>query len=498
MASRRLLFAVQLLVLIAAVAGTRWQDFLRLPSESESVGTRWAVLIAGSNGYYNYRHQVVISSITLSLCFATTLVEQILLHAYIHIHGQADVCHAYQVLKKGGLKDENIVVFMYDDIADSPDNPRPGVIINHPSGGDVYAGVPKDYTGKDVNANNFLAALLGNRSAVTGGGSGKVVASGPADHVFVYYSDHGGPGVLGMPSSDDYLYAKDLVDALKKKHAAGGYRSLVFYLEACESGSIFEGLLPPDIAVYATTAANAEESSWGTYCPGDDPGPPPEFDTCLGDLYSVAWMEDSDARRDRRAETLRQQYLAVKDRTSAHGTYSLGSHAMEYGDVQGLGAQSLYTFMGSDDATAASLSGRGRGQPAVSQRDADLVYFWRRYRRAAERTPEKAEARTRLLRAVSRRSRVDSIMELIGGLLFGSEGGPRVLGAVRPAGQPLADDWDCLKSLVRAYERSCGPLGQYGMKHMRGFANICNAGVGEDGMAKVASEACAAVARSDD
>lgn len=205
---------------------------------------------------------------------------------------QADVCHAYQIMKKGGLKDENIVVFMYDDIANNPDNPRPGVIINHPNGGDVYAGVPKDYTGKDVNVKNFLAVLLGDKSAVTGG-SGKVVDSGPDDHIFVYYSDHGGPGVLGMPS-DDYLYAKDLVETLKKKHAAGGkYKSMVFYLEACESGSIFEGLLPPDINVYATTASNAEESSWGTYCPGDEQlAPPPEFDTCLGDLYSVAWMED--------------------------------------------------------------------------------------------------------------------------------------------------------------------------------------------------------------
>lgn len=224
------------------------------------------------------------------------------------------MCHAYQIMKKGGLKDENIIVFMYDDIANNPDNPRPGVIINHPNGGDVYAGVPKvvnsssydrhhcqlkraklklqDYTGEDVNVKNFLGVLLGDKSAVTGG-SGKVVASGPEDHIFVYYSDHGGPGVLGMPS-DDYLYAKDLVDTLKKKHASGSsYKSMVFYLEACESGSIFEGLLPPDINVYATTASNAEESSWGTYCPGDDQlPPPPEFDTCLGDLYSVAWMED--------------------------------------------------------------------------------------------------------------------------------------------------------------------------------------------------------------
>lgn len=30
---------------------------------------------------------------------------------------QADVCHAYHVLKDHGVKEENIIVMMYDDIA---------------------------------------------------------------------------------------------------------------------------------------------------------------------------------------------------------------------------------------------------------------------------------------------------------------------------------------------------------------------------------------------
>ena len=47
-----------------------------------------------------------------------------------------------------------------------------------------------------MTAANFYAVLLGNASAVTGG-SGKVLSSGPLDKVFVYYTDHGGPGVLG-------------------------------------------------------------------------------------------------------------------------------------------------------------------------------------------------------------------------------------------------------------------------------------------------------------
>lgn len=31
---------------------------------------------------------------------------------------------------------------------------------------------------------------------------------------------------------------------------------LTFYLEACESGSMFEGVLADDVNIYATTAAN--------------------------------------------------------------------------------------------------------------------------------------------------------------------------------------------------------------------------------------------------
>lgn len=54
----------------------------------------------------------------------------------------------------------------------------------------------QDYTGSNVTAANFYAVLLGDQKAVKGG-SGKVIASKPNDHIFVYYADHGGPGVLG-------------------------------------------------------------------------------------------------------------------------------------------------------------------------------------------------------------------------------------------------------------------------------------------------------------
>ncbi|XAR69269.1 Legumain [Bertholletia excelsa] len=473
----RLIAAASLLVLLAAVvAGSRGipDNLIRLPTEAsrffrpggndaddDSTVTRWAVLVAGSNGYWNYRHQ-------------------------------ADVCHAYQLLKKGGLKDENIVVFMYDDVAFNAENPREGIIINSPDGDDVYSGVPKDYTGEDVTVNNFLAVILGNKTAVTGG-SGKVVDSGPNDHIFIYYSDHGGPGVLGMPTSP-YLYANDLIDVLKKKHASGTYKSLVFYLEACESGSIFEGLLPEGLNIYATTAANAEESSWGTYCPGEYPSPPEEYDTCLGDLYSVAWMEDCDIH-NLRTESLRQQYELVKRRTiNDNSVY--GSHVMQYGDLH-LNKNKLFLYMGTnpenDNYTFVDQNFLRPTSKTVNQRDADLLHFWQKYRKAPEGSPKKLEAQKQFVEAMSHRMHIDSSMKMIGKLLFGIEKGPEVLNTVRPAGQPLVDDWNCLKTLVRTFETYCGSIHQYGMKHMRSIANICNARIRQEQMAEASAQACVTI-----
>ncbi|KAL9668182.1 hypothetical protein QQ045_002557 [Rhodiola kirilowii] len=444
----------------------RFEPRIRMPTDpvessqtdDDSTGTRWAVLVAGSSGYGNYRHQ-------------------------------ADVCHAYQILKKGGLKDENIVVFMFDDIANNELNPRPGVIINHPNGSDVYAGVPKDYTGQQVTAENLYAVLLGDKSAVKGG-SGKVVNSKPEDRIFIYYSDHGGPGVLGMPNMP-YLYAGDFIEVLKKKHEAKGYKEMVMYVEACESGSVFEGMMPTDINVYVTTASNAQESSWGTYCPGMQPAAPPEYITCLGDLYSVAWMEDSETHNLRK-ETIEQQYKNVKERTSNYDTYNSGSHVMEYGNTS-IKPEKVYLYQGfnpaSDNFPANKLRLESR-MDVVNQRDADLLFMWRRYENAQAGSEEKSSIMNQITSTMKHRLHLDGSVTMIGALLFGPTNSDSVLKSVGAPGLPLVDDWACLKSMVRTFESHCGSLTQYGMKHMRAFGNICNRDVSPDEMERACSAVC--------
>ncbi|ONI15085.1 hypothetical protein PRUPE_3G025000 [Prunus persica] len=409
---------------------------------------------------------------------------------------QANVCHAYQILKKGGLKDENIIFFMYDDIAFNPENPRQGVIINKPKGHDVYKGVPKDYTGDDVNADNLYAVILANKSTLSGG-SGKVLRSGPNDHIFIYYTDHGAAGLLGMPTGTPSVFTIDLIDVLKKKHAAKGYKSMVFYLEACESRSIFEGLLPkngasahPGHALAPPTSANAEEDGYATYCPGQ-PGIPAEYDICLGDLFSISWIEDCD-KNDLRKETLEKQYERVRRRTN-------DSHVMQYGDMSHR-KEFLLTYMGADPANDSYTSMEDISSPSISrvvnQRDADLLHLHHKFHKAPTGSHTKLEARKQLLDEIAHRKLVDyRINKKIGELLFGHQKSSKVLLNVRPHGQPLVDDWDCFKMLespspMRTYENNCGPLSNYGMKYARAIANMANAGVAIENMAAASDQTC--------
>ncbi len=121
-------------------------------------------------------------------------------------------------------------MFAYDDIANNSRNPFPGKVYNKPSyaqpGVDVYAGVKIDYKGADVTPKIFLSVLEGNRTAVAGKGTGKVLDATANDNVFMFFSDHGAPNLIAFPS--EYLYADQLLATFGK--IKGKYSKFVFYL----------------------------------------------------------------------------------------------------------------------------------------------------------------------------------------------------------------------------------------------------------------------------
>lgn len=61
---------------------------------------------------------------------------------------------------------------------------------------------------------------------------------------------------------------------------------------------------------------------------------------------------------------------------------------------------------------------------------------------------EYLQAQKKLRDEISHREHVDYSINLLGKLLLGHENGSKILKNVRSPGEPLVDDWDCLKTLV--------------------------------------------------
>lgn len=405
----------------------------------------WALLVAGSNGWYNYRHQ-------------------------------ADICHAYQVLHKHGIPDEQIIVMMYDDIANNEENPDKGVIINKPNGTNVYPGVPKDYIKGDVTPENFLALLQGEKPVSCSSCSGKVLQSDSNDHLFVYFADHGGPDLIAFPEGE--LHSHDLLKAFKKMHKHGKYGKLVFYLEACESGSMFESL-PGNLDIYATTAANPDESSWGTYC--DNP-----LDNCLGDEYSIHWLEDSDVE-DLNNETLKKQYHIVKNETKK-------SHPQEYGNVT-MGTFILSQFQsGSKGDLLGSLGVKHEKTPLseldrVPSREVEMAMLQRKLMKTTHPSDRDIVLQKIIKLAQTQHNIIDTIKQITISVTADPIMAESHL--QHPAKLKVLNS-DCYQTSVKHFSDNCFRLGQndYAMGLVYVFANMCNQNVSPDMIVSAIDKTC--------
>jgi legumain len=382
----------------------------------------YAVLLAGSNFYYNYRHQ-------------------------------ADVCHAYQLLIQHGVKADNIITLAYDDIANDPENPFPGQVFNQPNGKDVYAGCVIDYKGADVNAKNFLAVLTGDSAAA---GGKKVLTSTAADSVFINFADHGGTGIIAVVN--DLLYADQLLGALKTMNTKQMYKKLVFYMEACESGSMFTSL-PTNLNIFAHTASNPDESSWGFYCPPDDVVQGKEIGSCLGDTWSISWMEDSDVK-DLTTETLDDQYNAILPRVDQ-------SHPQKYGDLT-IKDDVLSLYQGDKKKTTSWAEWISRfffGPAKAKQEDSRLAKL--AYLKAKHQRKNTLQSFKELQAELDSISRFDTIFQKIDAKLN------RTSTPLFKTPITLPSDLTCLRTAVNSFQKTCTKFTDYGLKYTKNLAHLC-------------------------
>ena len=218
----------------------------------------WAIIIGGSNGYWNYRHQ-------------------------------ANIAHQYHQYLDYGVKPENIIVFDYDDVANSSDNPFPGKLYNLPGDDakEYYEGLVIDYKGKEITKENLFDCLLG----IENGNGKKVLKSTSEDKVFINYYDHGAPDMICL--INDRVKKDELQDLLKKMADKKMFKELVLYLEACDSATMMVDF-PDDLNIYVVTSTDAAVSGWACFCPPEDVVHGTHIGACLSEEFGYAYMKDMD------------------------------------------------------------------------------------------------------------------------------------------------------------------------------------------------------------
>ncbi len=186
---------------------------------------RWALLVATSDGWQNYRHQ-------------------------------ADVLNIYQTLRASGYDDEHIVLVMEDDLANNSRNPEPGVIRSRIGGENMYRDVVVDYHPSDIAPRMLSDILTGKSSRALP----HVLHADADDNILIFWSGHGRPGALEWHDTDNGFSTTDAEVMLSEVEAAGNYRKLLWMVETCFSGSV-ACVAEDHQRMLSFTAANAEETS---------------------------------------------------------------------------------------------------------------------------------------------------------------------------------------------------------------------------------------------
>lgn len=216
----------------ANLAGWNWKNQQMQNVEDEGTFVyperkgNYALVVAGSVGWNNYRHQ-------------------------------ADALCIYQQLKAAGYDDNHIVLIMADDIARNVKNPEPGIIRVREDGENVYAGAQIDYRPEDLQPADIIEILCGRKSERLP----QVINATEKDNVLVFWSGHGSRGRLLWGESDGFYMWQ--MEQLMKQLNEGGirrYRKMLWLIEACYAGSVAEGGKGYPGVLYMT-AANANENS---------------------------------------------------------------------------------------------------------------------------------------------------------------------------------------------------------------------------------------------
>jgi len=186
---------------------------------------------------------------------------------------------------------------------------------------------------------------------------------------------------------------------------------------------------------------------------------------CLGDEFSVRWMEDADAS-DRAVETLTQQYSKDKTRVTK-------SHPQHFGDFS-FGSDPIGDYVGESNKTVAlpEASNDFSHGAGVSSRDAELAMLQWRLEEAkrGSRMFNYSYSAAAVQREQMRRDHADEVFSAFWGTF--NNGASLSTMQYKPP-----RDFSCLKSAGKAVEEIFMPWNDYSLKYVGVISNLCESGI---------------------
>ena len=348
-----------------------------------------------------------------------------------------------------------------------------------------------------MNAEKFMAVMMGDAK----GANGKVLRSTIEDNVFLFFVDHGAPGILAFPGPDDkhpfsFFYADQLMDTFEYMYTHRMFKEMVVYVEACEAGSMFVDM-PEDMNIYVMTASDEEVSSWAIYCDEEAIIDGKDLGTCLGDLFSINWMHDTiNHIGDKR--TLLAQYHHVKEETRENEELDRkGSPVCTYGDLSIQTRSSLEDFQAgqfftkttpavsysnnilgyllgfspnlqmneeTDSAWDTFTEKKNTNKPKVNSRDAKLHFLMGRYNSSSG-----LYAHDDLANEIRHRMALDTAFFSLFPDIYEQDGHTFAINL--PSRK--VTDFDCLRFLMESFENKCMPFSEYGLGHVKYIVEFC-------------------------
>ncbi|KAL7491249.1 hypothetical protein ACHAWT_001158 [Skeletonema menzelii] len=263
------------------------------PLKSGNHTSNVAVIVSSSRYWFNYRHV----SNALSI---------------------------YQLLKRGGITDDNIVLMLADDIPCNMRNPFRGKIFsrgaNRGSGDDLMEGVEIDYFGTDVTVDAFLRVLLGRNLPGEGETNGLHRRSLPKmdenTNVMVLLTGHGGDNFFKFQDGEE-LMSNDIASVFSQMYTMKRYNQILFISDTCQAFTMADEIKVPN--VYSVGSSLKGQNSYASHSD-------PQVGQSVIDRYSKVikdFVDDSvtmtsSSQSDAMSSSLDNATVAVMERFNLH------------------------------------------------------------------------------------------------------------------------------------------------------------------------------------